>query len=259
VAKRTGIQWCDHTFSPWWGCVKVSEGCNGCYAQALDHRLGGEHWGPESERRFFGDKHWNEPRRWNLAASKAGVRRRVFCSSMADVFERRPDLIAPRARLWRLIADTPYLDWLLLTKRPENFDLLPWGSWPASSEPWLNVWLGATAENQRRADERIPRLIETPAVMRFVSYEPALGPLRIHPAWMDTCSSGRLALHWLIAGSESGPGARDANLDWYRDVRDQCARAGIAFFLKQHARRGIKIPLPELDGRRHVAFPEARP
>lgn len=249
------------THNPWWGCQRISEGCQFCYAESFDRRLGGDHWGPEVERRFFGDKHWNEPRRWNAHAAELGIRIKVFCASMADVFERRPDLVEPRARLWRLVMDTPHLDWLLLTKRPENFDMLPWG-WPDAPRPWPNVWLGVTAENQRRAEERLPLLLEADAVVRFVSYEPAVGPLDVSP-WLyyGMAASRRTndnSVDWVIAGSESGPGAkaRPADLDWYRAMRDQCRAGEAAFLLKQHCRKGVKIPLPALDGRQHFAFPE---
>lgn len=92
MGKSTGIAWCDGTFNPWWGCVKVSPACTNCYAATFDRRIGGDHWGPGSERRTFGDKHWNEPLKWNAAAEQAGTRKRVFCASMADVFEGRSDL-----------------------------------------------------------------------------------------------------------------------------------------------------------------------
>lgn len=117
---ETEIAWTDSTFNPWWGCQRVSPGCERCYAETFAKRVGLQVWGPKQERRFFGEKHWREPLRWNEQAAKAGARRRVFCASMADVFEERLDLAAARARLFGLIRLTPSLDWLLLTKRPEN-------------------------------------------------------------------------------------------------------------------------------------------
>jgi protein gp37 len=276
MGEKTGIEWCDHTFSPWWGCTKVSEACTRCYAEAVDKRYAGGpdlHWGKEAPRRFFGDKHWQQPLAWNRAAEKLGVRRRVFCASMADVFEDREDLLPHRARLWGLIARTPHLDWLLLTKRPENFarmlkPMVMWGM------PAPNVWLGVTAENQARAEERIPHLLRAPAVVRFVSYEPALGPLdltQLHPCEglhidalngiedMEEVPANCPRIHWVIAGDESGRGARASELGWYRSVRDQCSRAGTAFFLKQRVEQvnghQRKTSLPVLDGRQHHAFP----
>ena len=121
MGVETKIAWTDHTFNPWWGCVKVSPGCANCYAETFAKRTGHAVWGAETDRRFFGDKHWAEPVKWNLAAAKAGVRRRVFCGSMCDVFEGpRPLLDDWRDQLWTLIRYTPNLDWLLLTKRPES-------------------------------------------------------------------------------------------------------------------------------------------
>ena len=128
MGKTTGISWTDHTFNPWWGCVKVSPGCQRCYAETWDKAKGGgiSHWGPTAPRRFFGDKHWAEPLAWNRAAERDGVRRRVLCGSMCDVFEHRPDLGDHRFCLYSLIEQTPMLDWLLLTKRPENvMDFVP--------------------------------------------------------------------------------------------------------------------------------------
>lgn len=184
MGKTTEIQWCDATFNPWWGCIKVSDGCKNCYANSLDKRYGGNHWGPNSERRLFGDKHWAEPLKWNKEAQTAGVRKRVFCASMADVFEDREDLEEQRDRLWATIAETPFLDWLLLTKRPENIgDMIPWSDgnpnnwWKADVSMWPNVWLGTSVENQQAADERIPHLLDVPATVRFLSCEPLLGPV----------------------------------------------------------------------------------
>ena len=248
MSAHTAISWCDATFNPWWGCVKVSPACTHCYAETFSKRVGLKVWGPDSERRFFGPKHWQEPLKWNAAAKKAGVRKRVFCASMADVFEDRADLKAARAQLFTLIDDTPQLDWLLLTKRPENIAKLmpPW--W--GNKTWPNVWLGTTVENQSYADERIQLLLQTPAAVRFVSYEPALGPIDIQ--------SWAFELDWLIAGGESGAGCRAANPDWFRSVRDQCALHGIAFHFKQHGGLRPKSNGRTLDGRTWDEFPRPR-
>lgn len=178
MGEETKIEWTDHTFSPWWGCEEVSPGCARCYARTFAvSRLKLPIWGPKAERRFFSDRHWAAPLKWARAAEREGVRRRVFCASMADVFEDRLDLVEPRERLFRLIEATPSLDWLLLTRRPENVQrLCRWsvrrgGTWPA------NVWLGTTAEDQKRLGERVEFLIQEPAAVRFLSVEPMLGPL----------------------------------------------------------------------------------
>jgi protein gp37 len=134
---------------PSWGCTKVSQACKLCYAEAWARRTGGHYWGPRAPRRFFGDQHWKEPLNWNDEAAALGNHRRVFCASMADVFEYRAELTPWREKLWDLIEQTPNLDWLLLTKRPQRIALHNrWSAWPS------NVWLGSTVENQRTADER---------------------------------------------------------------------------------------------------------
>ena len=270
MGENSGIEWTDHTFNPWWGCEKVSPACAHCYAETFSRRVGYTDephipgspdgpdgpkvrlWGPHSERRMFGDKHWREPLRWNAKAAAEGVRRRVFCASMADVFEDRPELAAPRARLYRLIEDTPALDWLLLTKRPENAAELwgqAWadagsgfGQWPAPPAWRPNVWLGTTVEDQRRADERIPHLLSAPARVRFLSVEPMLGPIDLSAFFGgpyvrlpgDAIEPHYNAgIDWVICGGESGPGARPMRLEWARDLRDQCLAAGVPFFFKQ--------------------------
>jgi len=184
-------------------------------------------WGGRSDRRFFGESHWNEPLRWNAEAAAAGVRYRVFCASMSDVFEARRDLDTWRSRLWGLIEATQHLDWLLLTKRPEQISSkVPWGRrWPH------NVWLGCTIENQLWASRRVPLLIQHPAVVRFVSCEPLLGPLDI-ASWLGSTST-RNGIDWVIAGGESGSKARIMNPRWARDLKDQCIRATVPFHFKQ--------------------------
>jgi protein gp37 len=230
MAKNSSIEWTHHTFNPWWGCVHVSPGCNNCYAEAWARRVGWNIWHARGERRFFSDAHWRQPVQWNLAAAKLGVRYRVFCASMADVFEWRADLTPWRLRLWDLIHKTPSLDWLLLTKRPQNIArLAPWRtSWPH------NVWLGTTAENQRFAEKRIARLLEHRAAIHFISAEPLLGPLSLE-RWLEPAraGAGKPGINWVIAGGESGPRARPMDPLWATSLRDQCSAAGIPFHFKQ--------------------------
>lgn len=225
MAKNSSIEWTHHTFNPWWGCAKVSPACDHCYAEAWAKRVGEGVWGRNSDRRFFGDKHWSEPLKWNQEAKSAGQRRRVFCASMADVFEQRRDLDPEREKLWQLIQETPWLDWLLLTKRIESaWDTVPWDSvWPH------NVWIGTTVENQHWAMRRIAHLVRMPAARRFLSCEPLLGPLDLAP-WIGV---GLFPVDWVIAGGESGAKARPMNPTWARNLRDQCQSAGIAFLFKQ--------------------------
>lgn len=228
MGQNSKIEWTHHTFNPWWGCLKVSPACKHCYANAWAQRLGLELWGGKrTERRFFSDKHWREPLRWNEEAQREGERRRVFCASMADVFEDRVDLDPWRERLWPLIEATPWLDWLLLTKRPENV---------ASSVPWKkkwprNVWLGTTVENEKYARRNIPFIERLPAAVRFVSCEPLLGAINLAP-WLRQ-SPATKGINWVIAGGESGHHSRPMNPVWVEDLRDQCIAAGVPFHFKQ--------------------------
>ena len=222
MAKFSSIEWTDHTFNPWWGCTKVSPACDHCYAESLARRFGHDVWSRGQPRRFLSDSYWQQPLRWNAVAERSGRRQRVFCASMADVFEWRKGLTPWRERLWRLIDETPNLDWLLLTKRPHLAALLtPWGEeWPH------NVWLGATVENQRFANKRIPHLESSRACVRFLSCEPLLGPLDLD-RWLSR------GVDWVIAGGESGPKARPSDPDWFYNLRKQCTENSIPFLFKQ--------------------------
>lgn len=224
MAENSNIEWTDHTFNPWIGCQKVSPGCDHCYAETWDAR-GLQHresrWGPHAARTRTSQANWRKPLAWNRDAERAGTRARVFCASLADVFDNHPSILPEwRADLWALIAATPHLDWLLLTKRPQNIDrMLPHG-WNGG---WPNVWLGTTVENQAEADRRIPHLLATPAAVRFLSCEPLL----------DRITPNLDGIHWVICGGESGPGARPMHPNWARSLRDQCVAAGVAFHFKQ--------------------------
>jgi protein gp37 len=222
MGENSKIEWTTHTFNPWWGCVKVSEACKHCYAESWARRVGQDVWGISADRRVFGDSHWKQPLQWNRSAEEAVSRPRVFCASMADVFEERDDLNPLRAKLWELIDATPNLDWLLLTKRPQAIKRLAgWGEvWPR------NVWLGTTVELQKRADEALPYLKDIPAKIRFISAEPLLGPLDLRP-WLGT------TIDWVITGGESGPKARPASPVWFRDLMLQCMENEVAFHFKQ--------------------------
>lgn len=151
MGKDTKIEWADHTFNPWMGCTKVSEACKFCYAEKYVERWKMAKWGDAGTRSRTNAQNWKKPLLWNKLALKEGVRRRVFCASLADVFEDHAQILPVwREDLFNLIKATPQLDWLLLTKRPENFErFLPedWGT------GYDNVWLGCSVENQKRADE----------------------------------------------------------------------------------------------------------
>jgi protein gp37 len=221
MGDNTAIAWTDHTFNPWMGCHKVSDGCKHCYAETLTKgRMGLDVWGLTGHRRRTGKGTWNKPYRWNLDAMLHGERRRVFCASLADLFEDKEGPNQWRADVFELIRQTPWLDFQLLTKRPENLERMLPDDWGAG---WPNVWLGTSIEDNRVV-ERAPILVSTPAVVHFVSYEPALGPL-------DELDLGHL--EWIIFGGESGPGYRATDLEWARDMQRRCDEAGVAFFFKQ--------------------------
>jgi protein gp37 len=226
MAKNSHIEWTHHTFNPWWGCQKVSAACDNCYAEIWAKRVGQSLWGKEAPRRFFGETHWSEPLKWDKEARSAKIRARVFCASMADVFENRGSLDVERTRLWNLIEQTPNLDWLLLTKRPEHIlSMTPWGEhWPR------NVWIGTSIENQRIAELRLPHLLAVPAAVRFLSCEPLLGPLDLR-SWFNRRSYN--PIDWVIAGGESGKNSRPMHPDWANGLLRQCQLAKVPFHFKQ--------------------------
>lgn len=272
MGENTKTEWAHHTFNPWLGCTKLSAACDHCYAETWADRFGlSELWA--GKRRRTSAANWLKPLGWNRRAEAEGRRYRVFCASLADVFDNQVP-VSWREDLWALIERTPNLDWLLLTMRPQNIVKMLPADWGAG---WPNVWLGTTVENQQEADRRIPQLLSVPAQVRFLSCEPLLGPLDLR-RWLVIswqCSycggyfAGRWKLHcpdcgafgglsgshafngrgfprggicrrqegrgvdWVIAGGESGPKARPSHPDWFRDLRDQCANAGTAFLFKQ--------------------------
>lgn len=231
MGERSPIEWTDHTFNPWIGCQKVGSGCDFCYAESWDERWGGGHWGAHARRRLTSEANWRQPLKWNRIAEKAEKRARVFCCSLADVFDNQaPD--GARDRLWALIRETPWLEWQLLTKRVGNIpDMLPsdWG------DGYPNVGLMITVVNQEEADRDIPKLIAVKCKWRGLSCEPLLGPIDLQ--WPDRNSPDwnwrGTALNWVIVGGESGPNARPMHPDWARLIRDHCVAAGVPFFFKQ--------------------------
>jgi protein gp37 len=229
MAKQTNISWTDHTFNPWIGCTKVSAECLYCYAETVARKPAIQtEWGKGKPRRPASADTWKEPVRWNEQAKRDGVRRKVFCASMADVFDpEAPE--GSRARLFKLIRGTPNLDWLLLTKRPEFIreQLEEIGVWELL--PLANVWIGFTAGDQGNFDNRWPIIREIPAVVRFCSYEPALGPITLPP---DTVGQ----LDWLICGGETHQEkymGRKMEPAWAQSIRNQSLKKRISFFFKQ--------------------------
>jgi protein gp37 len=228
---KTKIQWVDYTFNPWWGCVQISPACDHCYAMMMAKRLGNRlfghpvQWGPGGKRGYIAGDKWREPLKWNRDAQRASERRRVFCGSMMDIFEGLKEQRPHLERLWSLIAATPHLDWLLLTKRPNNVAKLRPGKWPS------NVWIGATIETQEWAEQRLPHLLAADCAIRFLSVEPMLGALDLRPH----LGAGLGKINWVICGAESGMQARspEGTVRWLRDLRDQCVDAGVPIFFKQ--------------------------
>lgn len=246
MAENSKIEWCHHTFNPWTGCTKIGPGCDHCYAEGWAKRSGIVQWGPGAERRRTSEANWRQPVKWNTEAARLGVRYRVFCASLADVFDNEAPA-AWRADLFDLIAMTPHLDWLLVTKRIGNVRQMIPDRWSVCMPP--NLWLGITVVNQAEADRDIPKLLGLKVSVRFLSMEPLLGPvdLRFHvfsePTGNFRTHAGKRqmelrkpvdgGLHWVIVGGESGPGARPMHPHWARDLRDQCAEAGMPFLFKQ--------------------------
>ena len=240
MSTRSHIEYVQHTVNPWWGCVPVSPGCDHCYAErdAARFQPGAPLWGTDAVYREFGDAHWREPVRWNRAAERAGTPARVLCASMADWADLRGPAAA-RERLWALIRATPWLHWLLLTKRIGNVpQLLPldWG------DGYVNVWLGATVCNQPEFERDVPKLLAVPARIRWLSVEPMLSEidaLRASTAWFERGLAPWLnapllhGIHWIVGGGESGPQARPTHPLWATRLRDQCIHHGVPFFWKQ--------------------------
>jgi protein gp37 len=227
---ETAIEWADFTFNPWIGCQKVSPGCDNCYAEARDQRFhGGVHWGPHAKRQRTSPTNWKLPLKWDRQAEKEGRRFRVFCASLADVFDNQEPESA-RTDLWELIRSTPSLDWQILTKRPENIRYMA----PLYPQPLPNVWLGTSVEDRERK-RRIDILRETPAALRFLSIEPLLEDL----GEIDLTGIG-----WVIVGGESGPGARPFDIEWARSIIAQCKAAGVPVFMKQLGATPIEAVSP---------------
>lgn len=232
MAEKTEIAWCDATFNPWVGCSKVSPACDNCYAEIWAKRSGMVKWG--GERRRTSNANWAGPWRWEAEALRTGTRRRVFCASLADVFDNQVP-IEWQQDLFDLIRATPHLDWLLLTKRIGNAKVY---KWPA------NVWLGISVVNQEEADRDIPKLLSVPARVRFLSMEPLLGPVDLRlESRNDTArwdSLGRdlplRRIDWVIVGGESGSKARPMDTEWASDIALQCTKADVHFFMKQLSR-----------------------
>lgn len=262
MAENSNIEWTTHTFNPWIGCQKVGPGCDHCYAEVWDARgltQRESRWGAHAARTITGSANWHKPLAWNKAARGMDQRPRVFCASLADVFDNHPSILPGwRLTLWELIKATPNLDWMLLTKRPGNIaKMLPedWGN------GYQNVWLGCTVVNQEEADRDIPKLLSVPSAVHFLSMEPLLGRVDLTPHLHEkrigadlSVEAGGGSRHWtipaldlVIVGGESGTNARPMNPKWARSLRDQCNAAGVAFHFKQWGE--FRPPMNEADER----------
>lgn len=248
MGDKTGIEWTEHTFNPWWGCTKVGPGCDHCYAETFDKRVGGAHWGPGAPRRLVKD--WSGPRKWNAAALREGRRAWVFCASMADVFDNEVPA-EWRARLWDLVRECQQLNWQFVTKRIGNVSkMLP----PDWTENFQHCGIIITVVNQEEANRDIPKLLTTPARWRGLSMEPLLGAVdltnistmrfpgaevlnalygELQGMFGDPCSTRLPGLDWIIIGGESGHHARAFHLRWALDLVRQGEAAGVPVFVKQ--------------------------
>ena len=253
---KSKIEWCDVVWNPVTGCDKVSEGCRNCYAERHAKRFWGDRKFTDVQchiDRLDQPVYWKKPQR-------------IFVNSMSDLFHPDVDFDFILCA-WMVMAQAKQHTFIILTKRPEHMNLFL-NEWlpPALGlatctlrildKPLPNVWLGVSVEDQKTANERIPLLLQTPATVRFVSYEPALGPVDFthikikdseHPElgeppvtfnaldgwWGGYIQEKRTQLDWIIMGGESGPGARPMHPNWTRSVRDQCQAAGVPFFFKQ--------------------------
>lgn len=220
MAENTEISWTDSTFNPWWGCQRISPGCDNCYAAALDKRTGGNYWNKGEKPRTLTDNNWRKPHRWNQKAQLSNQRRKMFCGSMCDVFDKNAPA-GQRERLWETIRTTPMLDWQLLTKRPTNIRKYLPGDW---NEGYDNAWVGVTVEDIKHGIPRIDVLRRIPAKIRFLSIEPLLEDLG------EIDLSG---IQWVIIGGESGRGFRRMEKTWANNIIRQCREQGTAVFFKQ--------------------------
>lgn len=238
MAENSNIEWTNHTFNSHMGCTKVSQGCDNCYAEKMGNRFGIE-WGPGATRKTMSDNYWKQPIKWNKRAGENGKRERVFCASMADVFDKEaPEGV--RDRLWSLIKATPNLDWIIVTKRIGNAkEMLPI-DWHGG---YTNVWLLITIVNQMEADRDIPKLLNTPAAIRGLSMEPLLEEVCLK-AFLPFSAVDEMiiqrnphktfgGINWVIVGGESQNHARPMHPAWALTLRNQCKIAGVPFFFKQ--------------------------
>lgn len=220
-----------YTFNPWWGCVKISDGCKNCYAEPFSKRFGHDVWGVNKPRHFNSESYWKKPLSWNAHAKKIGVRLKVFCASMSDVFEDNDDAIEARVNLFELIEKTPYLDWLLLTKRADKIKEFVPESWKNGDMVITppNVWLGISAESSKWLSVRLDSFLDNIyAPVKFLSVEPQLEAIDLTDAFKSDNP-----INWVIFGGESGRNAREFIPYWAIEGIRQCRHHWVAPFVKQ--------------------------
>jgi protein gp37 len=255
VSDGTAIEWTEATWNPTTGCDRVSPGCDNCYALTLARRLkaaGNPRYRRDGSPRTSGPGfgltlHWDkleEPLRWRRP-------RLIFVNSMSDLFHKGVSDEFVRL-VFGTMAETPQHTYQILTKRPGRMTSVLRRIQP---NPLPNVWLGTSVEDQRWADIRIPRLIQTPAWTRFLSCEPLLGPIDLS-SYADGVSQPEI--DWVIVGGESGSGHRPMDPAWARSLRDQCVEADIPFFFKQWGGRTPKAGGRTLDDQEWDQLPDTR-
>lgn len=235
MAENTKIEWCHHTFNPWVGCTRISPACDHCYAASWAKRTGNPQlW--EGDRRRTSEENWRQPMKWNRGAEGAADRPRVFCGSLMDFADNQ---VPARWRddAWHVVDQCRNLDWMILSKRPQNYAKMlpdPRTGTPEWGNGWPHVWLGTTVEDRARL-RNIDHLRAVPARVRFLSVEPLLE---------DLGEIDLTGIHLVIIGGESGAGARDFDLEWGRSILDQCAAAGVAAFMKQLGSKPVDSARP---------------
>lgn len=239
MGRKTTIPFAEHSFNGWWGCQRLDDACEDCYAAAFSHRLGLDLWSPGAKRRTFGDAHWAEPLAWDRAAAAAGRIAHVFGFSMADVLDKQAPS-AERDRFWALVRSTRNLFWILFTRRllASGFGLPPdWG------DGYPNVMLVVSAHDLDHARRRIPILQSTPAAWRGISMEP------LRENWLPAyqAEQGLAGIDWIMIGGQARPKAGEAwpyDLDWPRSAVGLGRALGIAVFNKQLGSRPIDGGMP---------------
>jgi protein gp37 len=243
MAENSKIGWTDHTANLWWGCTEVHAGCDNCYARVLANRWGHDLWGNDNPRKA-GKAVWNDLLKYQASAAAKGEMHRVFVGSMMDIFERGKHMVdskgvslfyetnSHRDELFRIISlgIYPNLLFLLLTKRPSNINKMIPDNWKEC--PPKNVMFGTSIVDQATAEKLVPQLLEVKG-FHFLSMEPQIGQIILHPNWLIGGPDQKGQIDWVIQGGESGHGARPYSLAWADFTRKQCKAFNVPYFHKQ--------------------------